>query len=67
MQTWHIPADLKRPRRTLWAPAVAGVLLVLVAASGPAAAAGPGEKVYREMVEKDQLYPTRNGRPTCRK
>ena len=35
-----------------------GVLLaVLLGVSVAAVAAGPGEKVYREMLEKDQLYP----------
>lgn len=57
MQTWPTPADLERPRRTLWALVAAGVLLAMAAAYTPAVSAGPGEKVYREMVEKDQLYP----------
>ncbi|MEQ8486611.1 MAG: M48 family metalloprotease [Pseudomonadales bacterium] len=32
-------------------------LALLLLAPAMALAAGPGEKVYREMVEKDQLYP----------
>lgn len=47
------------PRRTTWSAAALWSLAVCLAGVlgvQPAIASGPGEKVYREMVEKDQLY-----------
>ncbi len=37
-------------------PVAAVVALALLLVTSAASAAGPGEKIYREMVEKDQLY-----------
>lgn len=45
-------AELRPAVMTAWLW-LAALLLV----PAPVLAAGPGEKVYREMVEKDQLYP----------
>ena len=43
-----------RPHRLIVVAGWLSVLLLCLA--GPARAAGPGEKVYNEMKEKEQLY-----------